>query len=175
MDTQNKTGGSLDKSALHYITPPTAGDSPQLRNLYPLVVKAFQKSHIALTESRKDATYVVTWGSHESTTQVSSLQTLPYNNPYGGNLNANASSYGYATFAQNPTGPEYARVMRSINMQNFAITVWKRSSPDSPPSEVVWDGVATAEARHSKDPAVIINELVARYGTNFKGNTTLKN
>jgi len=173
VNTQNNSGGALDRNALHYITPPSAAATPQTANLYPLVVKAFQQNHIALTQNRKDATYIVTWGSHQTTTQVSSLQQMGYYNPYGGNLNANAYNYGNPAFAQSPTGPEYARIMQSVNMQNFAITVWKRPDPTSPPSQIAWDGTATIAPRDAKDPAAIINSIVARYGTNFKGNATV--
>ena len=173
--TEGSSSAALNKSALHYIIPPRASDPVGMRNLYPLVVEAFKQNQIALTESRAAAFYTVTWGSEEKSTQVKSLQGTPYSAGQWGTLNANsADAWGNPIFAQSATGSEYNSVMRSVKVQSFMITVWKKEGADNSQPVQVWTGSAEIDFHDAKDPGVVINQIVARYGTNFEGQAQIK-
>jgi hypothetical protein len=172
--TEGSSGASLDKGALHYIIPPRASDPAEMKNLYPLVVEAFKQNQIALTSSRKAAVYTVTWGSEEKSTQVKSLQGTPYSSGWG-SLNANAAdAWGNSIYGQSATGPEYNSVMRSVKMQSFMITVWKKEGAENAQPVQVWTGNAEIDYHDAKHAAVIIDQIVARYGTNFEGQAQIK-
>ncbi len=164
---------ALNKSALHYIIPPAATDSTENKNLYPVVVNAFQINHIALTSNKKDAAFLVTWGTQDQSKQIRTLQAVPTSS-YPGLNNVNAYDYyGYGAYGQSPTGPTYIPVMRSYHMQNFTISIWRNEGAQKP--VLAWNGSATAGAGDVKDPAPIIDDIVARYGTTFEGDTQIKN
>jgi hypothetical protein len=172
LQTQGSAAVAVNKSALHYIVPPTATESAQTKSLYPLVVAAFRQNQIALTSSKKAATYVVTWGTEQKSVPVKSLQTVPGYYPYGGNLNVNSYDYGgVGIYGQPATGPQYVPVVSSYNMQHFTITVWKQGGPQ--PVEA-WSGTGATGVQAAKDPAVIIDQIVAHYGTNFNGNAEIR-
>jgi hypothetical protein len=59
-------------------------------------------------------------------------------------------------------------------MKDFIISVWRRASPGSHETVIAWHGGARAGAQDVKDPQPIINEIVARYGVNSKGNAEIK-
>jgi hypothetical protein len=171
VQTEGNTSGVLSKSALHYIVPPTATDSSDVKNLYPVVVNAFESNHIALTKNKKDAAFLVTWGAENESKQMHTVQAINSSPDWNSNLNMN-SYYGTGMSA---TGPQYVPVVRSYRMQNFSIHVWKNDPSTGSTSTPIWSGSATAGASDVKNPATIIDDIVARYGTNFTGNSEIRN
>jgi len=171
VQTEGNASGVLSKNALHYIMPPAATDSAAVKNLYPLVVSAFEKNHIALTKNRKDAAFVVTWGTESQSKQMHTVQAVNSSPDWNSNLNLN-SYYGGGMSA---TGPQYVPVVRTYRMENFAVHVWKNEPSSGNASTPIWSGSATAGSGDVKNPAPIIDDIVARYGTNFTGNSQIRN
>jgi hypothetical protein len=174
VQTEGNTSGMLSKSALHYIVPPTATDSVDVKNLYPFIVSAFESNHIALTKDKKNAAFLVTWGTESQSKQMHTVQTVNGSPDWYGNLNVNSYAYGPGTAGMSATGPQYIPVVRSYRMQNFSIHVWKNDPASGSASTPVWSGSATAGATDVKNPATIINDIVARYGTNFAGHSEIR-
>ncbi len=175
LKTEGSASVAVNKSALHYIVPPTATDSAQTKDLYPLVVAAFQQNQIALTTSKKSAAYVVTWGTELKSYPIRSLQPVPGYYPYGGNLNVNSYDYGGVGINGMPaTGPQYTPVVSSYNLQHFSITVWKTAGGANAQPVQAWSGSAVTGTHSAKEPAVIIDQIVARYGTTYSGNAEIK-
>jgi hypothetical protein len=171
VQTGGSSGSTLNKSALHYILPPAATDPVETKNLYPVVVGAFQSNHIALTTNRKDAAFLVTWGTESQSKQMHTVQAV-YTSDWNSNLNVN-SYYGAGGIS--PTGPQYVPVIRSYRMQNFTINIWKNDPSGSNAKTPLWSGSATAGSGDVKNPATIVDDIVARYGTNFQGNSEIRN
>lgn len=177
VQTEGDSSIALDKRALHYIVPPKLTDSIQTRNLYPMVINAFRKNGIALTDNKQNATYLVTWGAQDKSTQVNTFAAMPTYSTTTGNVNinsydSNASAYG--TYSQTTTGTDYVPMTFTYNMRTFIISVWRRASPGSHQAVIAWHGGARAGLQDVKDPRVIIDDIVARYGTSFSGNAEIK-
>ena len=175
VQTTSDASASLSKSALHYIIPPANTDSQQNKNLYQMVVNAFQVNQIAVTKSKNEAAYLVTWGVQDQSKQVRRIQATPTNSWYGQNNVNGYGIYGEPIYGQAATGPNYVPVITSYQMQNFTISVWKNEATGKHTSTAVWSGSATAGTGDVKDPSKIIDEIVVRYGTNFQGNTEIRN
>ncbi len=177
VETEGDSSVTLNRNALHYVVPPANNDSIQKRNLYPMVIRAFQQNHIALTDNKQDATYLVTWEMGNKTTQVNTVEAVPTYSTTTGNVNVtgyDSGGSGYGTYSQTTTGTDYVPVTYTYNMKDFIISVWRRASPGSHETVIAWHGGARAGARDVKDPQPIINEIVARYGINSKGNAEIK-
>jgi len=169
----NSGGAALNKSALHYIVPPTATDSQQAKDLYSVVVSAFQNNHIALTAQKKEAAFLVTWGTESESKQRRTVVASNSSPDWNSNLNVNSSSY-YGPNGLSATGPQYTSVVQSYRMQNFTINIWKNDSAKTTSTAPIWSGSATAYPQDAKNPTAIINDIVAHYGTTFAGNTEIK-
>jgi len=175
MHLQTEGTGALNKSALHYIVPPAVTDSAQNKNLYPIIVNAFQNNHIALTQNRKNAAYLVTWGTETQSKQRRELISANSSPDWNNNLNVNSYTYYGAANGISATGPQYASVMQSYHMQNFTINVWNNTPSANKQSTPAWSGSASTSLEDAKNPAGIINDIVARYGTNFEGESAISN
>ncbi len=165
----------MDPGAPHYIVPPSPNDSIERRQLYPIVENAFRQNHIALTDSKSAAAYIVTWGTEEKSTQVKSVQNIPSGGDYWGQGSVNNNAYnmwGYPTGGSSVTGPQYNTVMRSVLVREYTISVWKKESSGG--QHLVWNGHASANPKDAQNAASIVNGIVARYGTTFSGNTEIK-
>lgn len=177
VQTEGDSSIRLNKNASHYIVPPGDSDSIQTRNLYPLVVAAFRKNEIALTDNKQEATYLVTWGSADKSTQVNTVTAIPTYSTTTGNVNINSYNSGasaYGTYLQTTTGTDYVPVTYTYDMRTFIISVWRRASPGSHQAVIAWHGGARVDLQNVKDPVAIIDDIVARYGTNFTGNAQIK-
>jgi hypothetical protein len=177
VQTEGDSTITLNKNAPHYIVPPEPSDSIQTRNLYPMVVEAFRKNNIALTDNRHEASYLVTWGSRDNSTQVHTFEALPTYATTTGNVNLNSydsGASGYGTYSETTTGTDYVLITYTYNMRTFIISIWRRASPGSHESVIAWHGGARAGLQDVNDPAVIIDDIVARYGTNSSGNAEIK-
>jgi hypothetical protein len=177
VETEGDSSVTLNRNALHYVVPPANNDSIQTRNLYPMVIRAFRLNHIALTDNKQDATYLVTWETSNKTTQVNTVAAVPTYSTTTGNVDVtsyNSGASGYGTYSQTTTGTDYVPVSYTYNMKDFIISVWRRASPGSHETVIAWHGGARAGAQDVKDPQPIINEIVARYGVNSKGNAEIK-
>lgn len=177
VQTEGDSSVTLDRHASHYIVPPEPNDSIQTRNLYPMVVRAFRKNNIALTENRHEASYLVTWGSEDKSEQVHTFAAMPTYSTTTGSLNVNSynsGTSGYGTYSETTTGTDYVPITYTYNMRTFIISIWRRASPGSHESVIAWHGGARAGLQDVKDPSIIIDDIVARYGTNFMGKAEIK-
>ena len=172
IQTEGNATGALNKSALHYIMPPAASDSPEVKNLYPVVVNAFQNNHIALTKNRKDAAFVVTWGVESQSKQTHTYTVINGTSDWNSTLNQNSS---YGGTGMSATGPQYVPMVRTYQVENFSIHVWKNEPGASNASTPIWNGNASIGSKDMVNTAPIVDNIVARYGTNYQGNSQLQN